>query len=224
VQLDFAPQIRPHGTMTKTTPSLDGAYALQTPADNAKLYANWAQTYDIDFAARMAYRLPALVASAFAAGFKGHGPVLDVGAGTGLLGQALAASGIGPVDGIDISSEMLAVAQAKGVYRALMQADLTQPLNLHHAPYHGVVSSGTFTHGHVGPEAIAGLLDIAAPSARFVLSVNKGVFTTKGFDVVLNGLAGQITALETQEEAIYADAPDPAHRGDLALIVRFIKA
>lgn len=201
------------------TPSLDAAYALQTPEDNRRLYADWAETYDTGFAAAMAYRLPALVAAAF----DGAGPVLDVGAGTGLLGQALAAKGVGPLDGIDISAQMLAVARGKGVYRDLMLADVCQPLALPFAAYTGVVSSGTFTHGHVGPEAIAPLLGVAAPGARFVFSVNSGVYAAKGFDHVLAGLGHRIAALELEEAAIYGDAPDPAHRGDRALIVRFTR-
>lgn len=206
--------------MTTKTPDLDGAYAVETPEDNRKLYADWAHSYDAGFAARMAYRLPDLVAAAF----DGRGPVLDVGAGTGLLGQSLANRGIRPVDGIDISAEMLDVARGKGVYRSLMIADLTKPLALPVTDYQGVVSSGTFTHGHVGPDAIARLLAIAASGAQFVFSVNKAVFAQKGFDRTLEGLADQITGLHLQEEAIYADSPDPTHRADTAFIVRFIKA
>lgn len=213
--------------MTKETPhapDLDGAYALQTPDDNRRLYADWAASYDSEFAARMAYRLPELVAAAFEGVGEGVGPVLDLGAGTGLLGQALVAKGIGPVDGIDISPQMLAVAQGKGIYRDLMLADLSQPLALPFTAYRGVVSSGTFTHGHLGPEAIVPLLGVAAPGARFVLSVNTGVYAAKGFDWVLQGLGGQITDLEMEDAAIYGDAPDPAHRDDRALIVRFTRS
>jgi predicted TPR repeat methyltransferase len=205
--------------MSKESPDLDQAYSLETPEDNRRLYANWAETYDSEFAARMAYRLPKLVADAFT----GAGPVLDVGAGTGLLGQELAARGVGPVDGIDISTEMLAIAQSKGIYRNLMLADLTQSLALPFAPYLGVVSSGTFTHGHVGPDALERLLAVAAPGARFVFSVNSGVYSEKGFDRMLEKLARQIADLQLREEAIYADAPDPAHRMDRALIVRFTR-
>lgn len=200
-------------------PSLDSAYALRTPEDNRRLYADWAESYDTGFAKAMAYRLPDLVAAAF----DGAGPVLDVGAGTGLLGQALAAKGVGPVDGIDISPQMLAVARTKAVYRDLMLVDLSQPLSLPFAVYNGVVSSGTFTHGHVGPEAIALLLGVAAPGARFVISVNREVYEAKGFDRVLAGLGERITGLELEEAAIYGDAPDLGHRGDRALIVRFVR-
>ena len=130
---------------------LAGAYALDGQDACLRLYADWAQSYDAGFAAAMEYRLPAHVAAAFLAAGPPAGPVLDVGAGTGLCAAALRAQGFaGPIDGVDLSQEMLDVAAAKGVYRALYRADVTRPLNLPEA-YAGVVSAGTFTSGHVGP-------------------------------------------------------------------------
>jgi SAM-dependent methyltransferase len=102
------------------------------------------------------------VAAAFLAG-GGTGPVLDVGAGTGLVGAALRGLGwAGEIDGIDLSPQMLDQAREKQVYRDLIEADVTRPLPLP-GGYNGVVSSGTFTHGHVGPEALGPMLAVAAP-------------------------------------------------------------
>ncbi len=67
---------------------LDDAYNIQTPADNVKLYAKWADSYDVDFAKSTDYILPQQVAQVVH-DFSATGTVLDVGAGTGLLGQAL---------------------------------------------------------------------------------------------------------------------------------------
>ena len=151
-----------------TDPDLHAAFALQSPEDCLRLYRDWAASYDAGFAAGMEYRLPAHVAGAFlAAG--GAGPVLDVGAGTGLLVEALRSLGFsGPVDGIDLSPEMLDRARDKGIYRALVQADVTQPLPMA-GGYRGVVSSGTFTHDHVGPQALGPMLAVAATGALFAL-------------------------------------------------------
>lgn len=91
-------------------------------------------------------------------GARGAGPVLDLGAGTGLVAERLAARGIGPVDGVDISPEMLARARAKGCYRALHEGDATSGLDLPAAGCAGLVSAGTFTLGHLGPEVLPGLL------------------------------------------------------------------
>ena len=199
---------------------LDTAYALRSPEDNRRYYAGWATRYDADFAERMAYRQPSRVAEAFVAA-GGTGPVLDVGAGTGLLGVALAATGIGPVDGIDISPEMLEVARAKGPYRHLTAADLTQPLPPMAGAYAGIVSSGTFTHGHLGPEVLDALIAVAAPGAVFAVSVHEGVWETRGFAAALLVLAPRILNLTVTVAPIYESGAEGDHAADTARIVTF---
>ena len=105
--------------MAEKTPNLDDAYGIKTSDDNARLYADWAKTYDASFAAQMHYTLPEAMAEAFSAA-GGSAPVLDLGAGTGLLGQALADRGVLPFDGTDISPQMLAVAEDKQLYLSLI--------------------------------------------------------------------------------------------------------
>lgn len=203
-----------------STPDLSTAYALRSAQDCARLYAEWADTYDRDFGAAMDYRLPAHVAAAWLA-HGGIGPVLDVGAGTGLLGAALRAQGFaGAIDGLDLSAEMLGQARTKNLYRRLMQADVTRGL----APggWHGVVSSGTFTHGHVGPGAITALLDAAEPGALFALSVNTGIWDAQDFDGALAALGPRIGDLVCLDVPIYGPAAaDPGHAADRARIVMF---
>lgn len=204
-------------------PDLSGAYALNGAEDCRRLYAGWADSYDADFAAGMDYRLPAETAAAFLR-LAPQGPVLDVGAGTGLLAAALRGLGFaGDIDALDLSDEMLARAGAKGLYRHLIAADVTRPLP--RGGYGGIVSSGTFTHGHVGPEALPPLLQAANPGATFALSVNAGVWDSLGFEAALAALP--VAGLDRAEVAIYgqrAQAKDPAHAADRALLVTFRKA
>ena len=79
--------------MKDNKPNLKSAYALETVEDNLELYANWASDYENGFASKMDYILPNQVAQIFS-DMGGKGPVLDVGAGTGLGGLALAKLGI----------------------------------------------------------------------------------------------------------------------------------
>ncbi|MCK4713531.1 MAG: class I SAM-dependent methyltransferase [Marinosulfonomonas sp.] len=167
--------------MSNTKPGLDAAYSLKTPQDSIDLYSNWAATYDEDFAQANDYCYPALIARIFAVRTQGNAPVLDVGAGTGLVGQGLAAQGIMQVDALDISSEMLAVAMAKGCYRAAITADLTGPLDIPDSTYGGFACAGTFTFGHVGAEAIDELIRIGCSGALYVLGINAGVYESAGF-------------------------------------------
>jgi SAM-dependent methyltransferase len=49
----------------------------------------------------------------------------DLGCGTGRIGSWLRDRGIESVDGVDVTTEMLAIARARNVYRRLMEADVT---------------------------------------------------------------------------------------------------
>lgn len=193
---------------------LENAYALRGAEDCARLYAEWAKSYDSGFAKEMDYRLPAHVAAAFLA-HGGTGPILDVGAGTGLLAEHLRALGCSAeIDGLDLSSAMLERAAEKGLYANLIVADVTTKFVAPRA-YGGFVSSGTFTHGHVGPEALSVLESIAHPGALFAVSINAGVFVSEGFDVALDGRK-DVRLIEVD---IYGpESHDPAHRSDRAII------
>lgn len=199
--------------MQDRPPDLDAAYALKTPDDSRRLYAGWARSYDEDFARKTGYRLPEAVAAAYAAAGRG-GPVLDVGAGTGLVGERLAARGIGPVDALDISPEMLARAEVKGVYRALHVGDVTAGCGLPDGTYAGIVSAGTFTLGHLGPGALPELLRLARPGAAFALSVNAVHFGAAGFGAAFAALG--VPGLRLDEVPIYGAGGDGADRAFIA--------
>lgn len=178
--------------MSDDKPDLKTAYSLKTPQDSVNLYREWAATYDDDFAKANDYQNPTQVADLFAEHGRGDGPILDVGAGTGLVGQGLAAHDLGAVDALDISTEMLDVAMSKGCYRAAITADLTGRIDIADATYGGVTSAGTFTHGHVGPDAIDELLRVAKPGALFVLGINGEVYQAAGFADKFAALSGVI--------------------------------
>ena len=204
---------------------LKGALGLTGPEACLAYYRDWAASYDAGFAEGMDYRLPAHVAAAFL-GAGGAGPVLDVGAGTGLLAERLRGMGFqGEIDAADFSAEMLERAGEKAIYRALHQVDITRPIDLPPV-YAGIVSSGTFTAGHVGPEALPNLLALAVPHAVFALSINLRVWKGAGFDLALQALAdqGRIADLQLIEVQVYgaaAAAVDADHAGDRAAIAVF---
>ena len=201
-------------------PDLAAAYALRTPEDSRRLYRDWASSYDEGFAAERDYIYHQEVARLYAERADPARPVLDIGAGTGLVGRALAAAGIATVDGLDISPEMLAVAAAKGGYRAVVEADLTARLPLEDGAYGGVVSAGTFTHGHVGPEALGEALRVAAPGAVLALGVNAAHFEAQGFAAAFDRLAeeGALSPVEYVSIRIYGDRARHAERDHGALV------
>ncbi len=207
--------------MSEKRPDLNAAYGLSSPAENKRLYAEWAKDYDDSFAALEDYQLHIHTARAFVAA-GGQGPVLDVGAGTGLCGVVLAGLGVGPIDAADISKEMLDQAMRKDVYRDAIEADLNLGIPVSRDSYSGIVSSGTFTHGHLGPEVLPAMLRVARPGAQFALSINAKHFEKLGFGDAFKQLQrDQITGLTLHETRIYGDLAAGPNRNDTAFIALF---
>ena len=209
--------------MTAKEPSVGDAYALQTPDDSRKLYADWADSYDSGFATAEDYILHIETARAFADA-EGSGPVLDVGAGTGLCGEVLSQLGVQPIDATDISGEMLEQAMRKDVYRDAIEADLTKGLPVPAGTYSGIVSSGTFTTGHVGPDAIDCLLPAARQGAQFALSINAHHYESAGFAAKFAQLGPAITGLTLKDVPIYGPTATGQHKDDRAFVALFRKA
>ena len=207
---------------------LKAAYAVRSPDDNRELYAQWAATYE-QFLDDYRYIYARQVAEIFAGRSSVEGePVLDAGCGTGRLGWELSRLGISPVDGIDISPEMLAKAgtmtgpDGAPSYRRLMEADLTGSIDLGTDSYSGLVSSGAFTHGHLGPDALAELLRVVRPGSVGVVGVNAAIFESNGYRARLERYAvdGVIGDLEAQLLKVYEDA-DNSNANHFAYIAAF---
>lgn len=208
---------------------LEQAYSVETPSENRALYEDWATTYESGFIDYMGYVYHRTVADLFAAhrGPEG-GAVLDVGCGTGIVGEELRVRGVAVVDGIDISPAMIEQAALKKApdghpaFRRLVVGDLLQPLDLDSESYDGIVSAGTFTHGHVGPDAFDELLRIAGDEALFTIGINAEHYSNHGFDRRFSTHAdeGRITTPELIDVAIY-DGADGDHADDRAIVAVF---
>ena len=203
---------------------LENAYKLATPDDNKVYYDEFAATYDADFASALGWHYPRAIASAYQTLAKTTDrPIADIGCGTGLVAEAL---GCAPenIDGIDISDEMLAIAKEKGLYRSTIKIDLTASLDPIKNGYGAVVSAGTFTSGHLGPEPLEPLLDIAKPGGLFVIGVNKAFFVEAGFDPFINDMEsrGVISGLHMIEAPMY-DREGHDHSADMAYVLCFRK-
>ena len=202
----------------KNKPSLQNAYDLKSPDDNIKLYSAWAETYDDDFIEDMQYKLHFAVAEEFVLN-GGNGLILDVGAGTGALAQALLQRGNFSIEATDISKEMLKVAQSKNIYKRSFFSDLTKEIPAANDFYDGVVSSGTFTHGHVGPSAMNELIRVTKPGGLVTISVNEKHWIAFDFESEVEKLSQQTMSPILKKIPIYGEHSTHDHKDDKAIIL-----
>ena len=106
--------------------------------------------------------------------------IIDVGCGTGLVGENLKAKGFIYFDGIDISKDMLEIAKSRG-YRNLFLGSLNNRLPVLDNAYDTAMCVGVFTHGHVSSEGFNELCRIVKPGGYICFTINEGVFEKYGF-------------------------------------------
>ena len=121
---------------------LENTYKLASPADIVDYYRDFAPSYDTGFAQEMGWHYPKAIAVAYHKHARADdAPVADIGCGTGFVAAELKLTS-DQIDGMDISPEMLALAQEKGLYRRLYEVDLTGDLSAIDNAYGAVVSAG----------------------------------------------------------------------------------
>ena len=106
--------------------------------------------------------------------------IIDVGCGTGLVGENLKAKDFIYFDGIDISEDMLEIAKSRG-YRNLFLGSLNNRLPVLDNAYDIAMCVGVFTHGHVSSEGFNELCRIVKPGGYICFTINEGVFEKYGF-------------------------------------------
>jgi predicted TPR repeat methyltransferase len=134
-----------------------------------------------------------------------------VGCGTGLLAASLRAEGFNRVDGLDYSAPMLAVAQREGRIDEAFLRDLNETLEMGAECYDMLVSTGTFTHGHVGAACLPELLALLAPGGHLICTVHRNVWDEGGFGTGLQALAeARVAAVRSREaDRLFADDVEP---------------
>ncbi len=138
------------------------------------VYGEWAAKYDHDLLEEMGYVAPMAACDLLKRYLdRKTARILDAGCGTGIVGQLLYQDGYRNIEGLDYSPQMLAQAERKEIYTALHRGDLTKVLAITDDAYDAVISVGTFTCGHVGPEALDELVRITSPGGFLCITVRE---------------------------------------------------
>ena len=196
-------------TDTKHDGHLGAVYDAKTPEEVAGHYDRWAESYDADMAVA-GYRHPAICLALLTRHLpRGAGPLLDAGAGTGLVGEWLGIMGYPLVEALDISEGMLAVARKKGVYSKFHQLALGGSLPFSDNAFAGIVSAGVFTTGHVGAQGVDELIRICQPDGVIVLTVKETLWAAE-FSAHISGLQANGRVTLAEQTAPYVSMPGEA--------------
>lgn len=157
--------------------------------------------YDLDLAGPEDYRSPGAVAVVCARLLDRDARILDAGAGTGLLGTALAGNGFARLDALDLSPAMLVVAEQKGIYDSLVEARLGGSLPYEAATFDAVVSSGVLTTGHAPASSLDEIVRITRPGGLVIFTLRSDR-TPPGYDAAIAELvdAGRWQLVERGDE------------------------
>ena len=171
------------------SPTLDPRLARNYGEKNSDevrfTYRDWADTYDSELLDEFGYQAP----NAAVETLQKHLPsldsvILDMGCGTGLVGELLHSLGYRHLDGLDLSPEMLEKAKARGIYRTLGEADLTETLEIEQI-YDAVICVGVFSHQRSQAFDLVKLFAGLKPNGVLVATVNGKGWRDIGWETLL---------------------------------------
>ena len=120
------------------------------------------------------------------AGYK-EALIFDAGCGTGLVGQQLKKYDYKNFHGADLSQKLLD-SIPENLYQKLIKVDLNQTINVSDNSYNAVMCVGTFTFGHVKPQAIDEFIRITKKDGLICFTINEGIYKEYGFDKKIDEL------------------------------------
>lgn len=171
---------------------LDRVFAAKNQEESRELYDKWASSYDADMQrySFTAHLIVSKLASKYLSISPSEATVIDAGCGSGSVGTELARLGFKTIDGLDISEGMMKLAGETGAYRKLRIADLNQALDVEDGAYDVLTCSGTFTHGHLGPEPLQEFTRVVKASGILVFTVLERFWKEENFEAVVKKLEG----------------------------------
>ncbi|MGB3339687.1 MAG: methyltransferase [Devosia sp.] len=139
------------------------------------LFDQYAPQFEQALVTRLGYRVPEmldeLVNEEMARlGIDGFAKALDLGCGTGLMGQHLRAK-TAYLEGIDVSAAMIAETARKGIYDSLQKAELVAALNTRRADADLITAADVFIYCGALPPVLAALVPALQPGGLVAFSL-----------------------------------------------------
>lgn len=157
--------------------------------DKQEQYDRWAENYESDLVTDLGYVAHLRSSEIFSAIVTDKNTrVLDMGCGTGLVGETLQNLGYTRIDGADFSPEMLEVATRRGVYRSVFRHDVTRPMESA-GRYDALISVGLFSYGIPYISDLPNAVNCVGRGCPCVITVNAGAWADHNLATALHAEA-----------------------------------
>ncbi|MEO1558600.1 MAG: methyltransferase domain-containing protein [Cyanobacteria bacterium J06632_19] len=155
-------------------PWLSGICDSQNTEELKNKYDNWANTYDADLKEDWSF-MPVNIARTLSKLLpEQNSAILDAGAGTGLVGEALAQQGYTNLTAVDLSAKMLAIAKQKGIYKTIYQCNLEEaPIFSNFTSFDVIIAAGVFAYAHAGIEVLNNLFSFLKSEGIFLFTIRE---------------------------------------------------
>ena len=195
---------------------LQKVYSAKDNRELKEAYDLWAGKYD-EHVTAFGYQIPAVAAGLFGKYVMPETtPILDAGAGTGLMGAVLDALGYRGQVGVDISAGMLKKARERNIYTDLHQMILGEKLDFPSDHFGACQAIGVFTAGHAPASAFDELVRVLRPGGYIFFSLLEDVYAPKGykekFETLENNGKWQLTEKTKKFPGLPLEDPDLFHR------------
>lgn len=160
-----------------------------------RIYAEWAVQYEAEMFSNGLHSCKKIVEKLCEINHRNNPPgrpcqiasgqvrILDAGCGTGLIGAELESACLRTLlsfkpylIGVDISLEMLEIAQLKRFYEGLFVASVSHHLPFQTGSFDFVVAAGLFMPGHCGPECVPALSKQLRAGGMLIFTVREADF------------------------------------------------
>ncbi|MEM8774836.1 MAG: methyltransferase domain-containing protein [Pseudomonadota bacterium] len=168
---------------------VDWVIRAPTNEEMRRRYDIWASVYDKDVGSVDDYLAPLELAKVAKEFLEPSMRIVDAGAGTGLVGEALKAQGFDNLTALDFSAQMLEVARGKDIYRELHECDLSKQTALKADYADALVSCGTTTQ--VPCESLREYARLVCPGGKIVFAAVQGTWDDYGYGKIFAELEGE---------------------------------
>lgn len=146
----------------RTDDQLDDLLQNRPAEETKQNYSKWAKNYEEDIV-DMGYNGGPIAAHCFLAlNVPKNAHIIDIGAGTGIVGAVLQSNGYQHIDALDGNEDMLAVLKGKGCYRSVVNSMVSPEvvLPVEEKSYDVAILAGVFLPGHIAIRSLEQIVKV----------------------------------------------------------------